>query len=320
MSTIRTDNDWWGDGDSSDVAVSGKSGAVLITQLCPGEAQPPAFDFYEKIGYVARGTVKLFVLDLSDRLRAQELPEGSFFRIPPTLISWLRNDLDRAATITTGLAPAYAEQGGELLDATPLYADWEDPEDLMPVRKGWPADPRQYQIGESDQELALTRPLEGIVQLPGAVEEFSVTNHLKVPLRTKIVCGELASIMVAGRVGAYHSMPHVHPAEQINAVIRGANWAYCIGPEGEQTAFETGTGSIFRFPNLVPHWAWGRDGSGSHVIEFHFPGLHGDPDMAVGTVSLVTDDPLLETFTDRARNIFVDATRLPVEEIESATV
>jgi hypothetical protein len=274
----------------------------------------------EKVGYVARGTVTLFVLDLGDTLRAQELPAGAFFRVPPTLISWLHNVSGAHSTVVVGLVPAYAEQGGELLDATLLHADWEDPEELMEVRRGWLADPRQYRIGESDQHGALTRPPGGLVRLPDDVSEFGISNHLNVPLRTKIVCGERVSIMVAQREGTYHSTPHVHPAEQINAVIRGSNWAFCVGPDGQQTAVETGQGSIFRFPNLVPHWAWGRDGSGSKVVEFHFPGLHGDPDMAGGTVSLVTTDPLLETPTDRARNIFIDAASIPVEAIETATV
>lgn len=320
MSIIRSENDWWLEDGGDDVVVSGTSGAVVISQLAPGQAHEPAFDYYEKVGYVARGLATLFVLDLSDTLRAQELPEGSFFRIPPTLISWMRNDTNVQTTVTLGLVPAYAEQGGEVLDATPLHAEWEDPDDLIAVRKGWPADPRQYPISERDQQEALTRPLAGLVQLPDDVSEIGITNHLNVPLRTKIVCGERASIMVAQREGTYHSTPHVHPAEQINAVIRGSNWAYCVGPDGEHTAVETGQGSIFRFPNLVPHWAWGRDGSGSKVVEFHFPGLHGDPDMAGGTVSLVTSDPLLETPTDRARNIFVDAASIPVEDIEAATV
>jgi hypothetical protein len=320
VSIIRSENDWWLDESGEDVVVTGRDGAVIVVQLAAGEEREPAFDYYEKVGYVARGTVVLFVLDLSDTLRAQELKEGSFFRVPPTLISWLRNDSETPATVTVGLAPAYAEQGGELLDATALHAEWEDPDDLMQVRRGWTADPRQYRLSENDQREALGRPLNGLVQLPNEVNEIGITNHLNVPLRTKIVCGERISIMVAQREGAYHSTPHVHPAEQINAVIRGSNWAFCVGPDGEHTAVETGQGSIFRFPNLVPHWAWGRDGSGSKVVEFHFPGLHGDPDMAGGTVSLVTADPILETPTDRARNIFVDAASIPVEDIEAATV
>jgi hypothetical protein len=319
MSLIREDNDWWGD-DSSDVVIAARRGGVLITQLAAGKAESPAFDCYEKIGYITRGTVKLFILDLEDNLRAQELPEGSFFRVPPTLISWMRNDGQEPATVTTGVVPAYAEQGGEPLEATILCADWEDPDGFLIVRKGWPADPRQYRIGQDDQEHAYSRPPGALVKLPDSVQEIGITNHLNVPLRTKIVCGERASIMVAERVGAYHSTPHVHPAEQVNAVIEGSNWAYCVGPNRQQTAFETGHGSIFRFPNLVPHWAWGRNGSGSKVVEFHFPGLHGDPDMAGGTVSLVTGDRVLEPASDRARNIFVDRTRLPVEEMESVTV
>jgi hypothetical protein len=319
MSLIREDNDWWGS-DSSDVVIAARTGGVLITQLAAGETESPAFDYYEKLGYVARGAVTLFIVDLADKLRAQRLPEGSFFRIPPTLVSWMANDGDAAATITAGVVPAYGEQGGEPLEATMLNASWEDPDDFFVVRRGWPADPRQYPTGETEQQQALTRPPGALVKLPDSVAEFGISNHLNVPLRTKIVCAQRSSIMVATRVGAYHSTPHVHPAEQVNAVIKGSNWAYCVGPDGEQTAFETANGSIFRFPNLVPHWAWGREGDGSKVVEFHFPGLHGDPDMAGGTVSLITEDPLLEPAMDRARNIFVDPSYLPVEEMESATV
>jgi hypothetical protein len=319
MSIIRSINDWW-DCDAPDgVVVAGKRGAVAITHVAPGETGVPAFDYYEKVSYVARGEVTLYVVDLDDALRAEKLSGGSFYRIPPTLISWVANTTDEPVVIMSGLVPAFPEQGGPVLDAAVLNAEWEDEDEFPPVRSGWPADPRWYRVDADARAEALAHPPAGLTRAATAVEKFGVASHLNVPLQTKMVCGERTSIMVADREGAYHSTPHVHPAEQINAVIQGSNWAYCAGPGDEQVAVETGAGSIFRFPDLVPHWAWGR-GGGSTVVEFHFPGLHGDPDLAARVVSLTSGDPLLEPRTDRARNIFVDPAAVAVEEIESATV
>lgn len=314
------DRDWWSADHCNDVTVTGKGGAVRVTHFRSGEAETPSFDFYEKVAYVARGTVNFFLIDLADEVRGHVLPEGSFFRVPPTLIHWVRNSDDSLATIVTGLVESRGQAWGEPLETVALAADWEHPTEFMDVRKSLPADPHQYALSTDDEQRALNGDSIELVKVADDVSDFGISNHLKVPLRTKIVFGRGVSIMVAERPGAYHSTPHVHAAEQINAVIRGSNWAYCLGPNGEHTAVETDNGSIFRFPTLAPHWAWGRDGSGSKVVEFHFPGLHGDPDMAAGAVSLIATSENLEPATDRARNVFVDNNAVPVKEIESVSL
>lgn len=307
----------WLEGDQRDpVVAAGKLATVTVSLVAARTAVRPVFTNYELLGYVASGSVEAFVIDLADKPRGQVLPEGSFFRVPATLIHWFRNRGDRYAVLMTVLVDNGSEPWGGDVAGTPLAADWEDPADFMRATPAWPADPGRYPVSEDDEKGALASPPNGLFRTPAEVDEFRISHHLVVPLRTKVVAGRGASIMVAERPGTYHSTPHIHAAEQINIQVEGLNWKYCVGPDGRYAASQARAGDIFRFPNMVPHWAWGRDGGGSKVVEFHVPGLHGDPDFQVGLVTLLSDDDNLEPSESRARNIFLDNAAIPIAAIE----
>lgn len=318
MALVLSDDRWLRDeGRPASLLARGKAATVKVTTIGAESASKPAFVNYETVGYVADGTVEAFLVDLADRPRGQVLGAGSFFRIPATLIHWFRNRGAVPALLMSALVANDSPPWQGPAEGVALAAEWEDEEEFMKPAPPWQADPSRYPVGEDDEKRALGDPPRSLFRPGNEVKEFGISHHLVVPLRTKVVCGVGASIMVADRPGTYHSTPHIHAAEQINVVTRGSNWKYCIAPDGRYAAAETKAGDVFRFPTMVPHWAWGRDGSGSGVVEFHVPGLHGDPDFRVGLVSLVSDDADLEPVSTRARNIFLDTSAYPLEEIES---
>ncbi|MBX5436696.1 MAG: hypothetical protein IRZ33_05700 [Alicyclobacillaceae bacterium] len=303
------------------MVVTGCLGAVVVLPLPAGTAQRPSFIEYEKVGYVARGEVALFIVDQINRVFGQRLPEGSFYRIPPTLVHWFDNAGPSDATLMEGLVigPDW-RSWDDFVPSVPLAADWENMSDFKRVHWEWFVDLGQLGLSVSDAPRWLERPPVGLVKTPREVNPVDVPTNQKVPLKTRVACGDGATVMVAERVGTYHSAPHVHSAEQFNLVVGGSNWAYAMGPQGRYFADEAKVGDVFRFPPYSVHWAWCRDGGGSHMVEFHFPGLHGDPDVAKGVVPLRAEDPALEPRTDRSRNLLVDRASVPVAAVEAGTL
>lgn len=303
---------------AGEVTVAGVDGAVKVWTIEAATKTHPEFLPYEVLGYVAKGTVDAFVIDLLDQPRGRRLPEGSFFRIPNTLIYWFHNHGTEAATLMAVIVRREGIDWTGQSSSIPLVAKWEDPSSVMNVMPNWPADATRYSVSDDDEEKALGNAPDGLFKIPEEAEVFEISHHLAVPLRTKVVNGVGASIMVAERPGTYHSTPHIHAAEQFNVAIRGGGNGYCVGPTGEFSSRHAAAGDIYRIPNMSPHWAWGKNGGGSKMVEFHLPGLHGDPDFRLGLVSMMSGDELLEPKDDRTRNIFLDIKSLPVEEIESA--
>src|SRR5882757_9987142 len=164
MSLVMSDGSWW-DGDSKQrVVATGKSGAVVISRVSGGSRQQGVFETYEKIGYVARGCVRLYIVDLSDETRGRELPEGSFFRIPGTLAHWFTNSDERGAVVIEGLVDDGIRDWDEAQESIPLFADWEDREEFMQPRPQWMVAPDQYRMSEADEKKSLENPPQGLTK------------------------------------------------------------------------------------------------------------------------------------------------------------
>lgn len=319
MGLVMSDGSWLNRDEFDPIILRGRDCVVTVESLSRGKVKAPAFTNCEMLGYVAKGSVDAFLIDLEDRPRGRSLPKGSFFRIPPTLIHWFRNTGANSAVLMSVLVPTDRDDW-ESEKGTPLASAWEDESTFLKMPRSWFADVTRYAVNTDDEMKALKNPPTGLFKTAEEVGDFEISHHLVVPLRTKVVGSNVASIMVAARPGTYHSTPHIHAAEQINIVLKGSNWGFCVGPNNMYDATGHREGFMFRFPKMVPHWAWGQDGSGSSSIEFHVPGLHGDPDFKVGLVSMETSDDSLNPSMDKARNIFLDSNSVPVAEIEARSV
>lgn len=308
----------WGDADAAGtVSVRGERSAVQITQILQNQRSVPAFVDSEVLGYVSTGSLRLFMVDLLDESHGADLPQGSFFRIPPTLVHWFHNAGSSAVCVMmVHVTRGRSNWSNHESAGTPLFAEWEDPAEFACLPTYWPADVNRYAVSPDDEDTALESPPTGLFKIPSDVAMISVTPHGSVPLRTKIVHGKGGSIMVASRPGAYHSRPHIHNAEQINVVTKGDNWGYCLGPKGKHWSRRTTKGDIFRFPSMVPHWAWGKESGGSELVEFHVPGLHGEPKFTSGLTPLISSKEELEPKEDRARNINLGGLTAEINSVE----
>ena len=91
-------------------------------------------------------------------------------------------------------------------------------------------------------------------------------------LKALIVGGAELSLMVADRPPGYHSIPHTHPAEQLNYVLEGQLWVFV-----EDEGFQVARGDFFRIPRDAVHWSWVAGEQTARIIEAHSPGLAEDP-------------------------------------------
>ncbi|MTD59219.1 hypothetical protein [Amycolatopsis pithecellobii] len=292
--------------------VAGRSGLLVVETIAAGGRQQPVFTTSERVGYVMTGDVTFFVLGLDGILRSRYLPEGSYYRIPRTMIAWLRNESTTDAKVVVGVELV----GGPGAPAPVVAAAWEAESSFARLPTHWVA-ASKYRVNAADEADAIGREPTGLTCVKGESESMTYgAAMLTVSLQTELVHGRAMSLMVATRTGAYHSTPHIHEAEQLNFVIRGSLNAYNVAADGGQYAIsEVGRHEVFRIPEMDPHWAWSKNGDGSMLVEFHFPGLQGDPELAPGAVSLLADDPALEPTPYAARNIFIDG--IPVDEVEA---
>lgn len=307
------------------ITVAGEHGAVAMTELVEGDEQQPHFEVYEKIGYVVHGSADLLVLDVNDKIYRQSISVGDCFRIPATMIHWLAGAGSDGITIVEGLASADAGRSGDTEATIKLVAPWENDEGFMVIQRPWTVDKPLY--GISQESVAAAGPLpDGIlVRTAASLERYDFGDHLAVPINTQMVFGLDLSVMIAERSGAYHSSPHIHKSEQLNYVVAAStgNLGFQVGPAGAWSFQEKVVGAVTRIPTMSSHWAWNRDGHRSVLVEFHFPGLHGDPGLRKGAVSLVSTDPVFEPPVDTARNVFVadsGSMHISLHEIEAAAL
>jgi quercetin dioxygenase-like cupin family protein len=118
-------------------------------------------------------------------------------------------------------------------------------------------------------------------------------------LSAKIVFGTDTSLMIATRQRGYHSLPHVHDAEQLNYVLSGSIWFFI-----EEEGIEAVEGDFVRIPKGKVHWAWTKSGPCT-LVEVHAPPLIGDAELrekAVGLLSADEDGLSIQGI----ENIFVD--------------
>jgi quercetin dioxygenase-like cupin family protein len=118
-------------------------------------------------------------------------------------------------------------------------------------------------------------------------------------LLTRIVYGAEMNLMVATRVGGYHSRPHKHDAEQLNYVLKGKIWTFI-----EDEGFENVEGDFFRMPSGKVHWGWVRSSEACTVVEAHCPPLLSSREVEEKAVGLFSpgEKPSHRTI----ENTFVD--------------
>jgi quercetin dioxygenase-like cupin family protein len=103
-------------------------------------------------------------------------------------------------------------------------------------------------------------------------------------IASKVAYGQESSVIVATRFPGYHSIPHVHDAEQLNYVLEGELYIF-VGEDG----FLARTGDFFRVPRNAVHWSRVHGDVPCTLVELHTPPLTGDPGVKDTATALLLD-------------------------------
>ncbi len=273
----------------------------------------------EQLNYIVSGESWAFMVDDSGRNLAFHLEAGDFYRVPAMAVHWSWNRSGGPCDVIEFHMPGVQGDPAKEEAARGLFAGDAPPPVLGAGRSHFVA-PHRYPI--DDIEAMADKNLSshvGYLKKAAEVPLVTVNRGYAVSLQSKVVYGLRGSLMCACRQGGYHSRPHVHDCEQLNVLTRGSLTGYIIDESGQAQSFQIHAGDFWRIPRMLVHWSWNQSEEECELIELHTPGMHWDPGFGGGAVSLLANDEPPTNYP-RPRNILVDTSRYPMEEIEAASI
>lgn len=104
-------------------------------------------------------------------------------------------------------------------------------------------------------------------------------------IASKVAYGLESSMIIATRFPGYHSIPHMHDAEQLNWVAEGEIYVFI-----EDDGFLARKGDFCRIPRNAVHWSWVQGTGPCTVVELHTPPLIGDPGVPATAAAMIASD------------------------------
>lgn len=238
-------------------------GVALAVATCePGYHPAPQIHDSEQINYVAEGELWVWVDGTPYHLRA-----GDAIRVPRMKMHWMWNRSDSRCTFYESHSPAPVghasilgsdcalfDAGGERLARAPKIV--------------WLA-PRYATEAEARNEAPADGPL--VVRghdLATSVHSGAIGAAASGKLTSKCVHGLEHNMTIATRKGSYHSVPHIHDAEQLHYVVRGEIRIFT-----SDHGFDCRMGDFNIIPRNMPHWAWVPTDDENILLQAHAPVL-----------------------------------------------
>jgi len=294
-----------------DTCGHGADSSIAVLSWPPSNDGRPSISSAEQLLFLINGQMKVFLMLQNGQRFAGTLKPGGFLRVPALAVSLLSNDAESPASLLQCCSPSLHEPRGS--GCVELAAPWEEEIDCR-VAWRFEVDPARYALAEQETDPLTWK--EGLGRSSGRVAEYAIDRGFAVSLRTRMLYGTQGSLMVASRPPDYHSTPHLHDCEQLNVVSEGQLWGFMISPAGEGVAFLLSPGSLWRVPPLTVHWAWNRGETPATLLEYHSPGLQGDPVVGAGAVSLLLADENLGYHPPRVSNLFLPVEQSVIREVE----
>ncbi len=119
-------------------------------------------------------------------------------------------------------------------------------------------------------------------------------------ITAQVAYGRESSMIIATRFPGYHSIPHVHDAEQLNWVVEGELYVFI-----ENDGFLARKGDFCRIPPNAVHWCWVQGTGPCTIVEVHTAPLIGDPGVFETAATMLAPDEDLGAVT-RVRTFWPD--------------
>lgn len=243
--------------------VFGMHASLGILRCAPGYHPYPHVHQSEQINYVAEGEILFFVEERAYHLRA-----GDFIRVPQGVLHWMWNRSDSPCALYESNCPPLVASADVRNSPSGLFdADDARPAGDLP-QPVWLS--REY--CEKAEAAAPADQSDGLfvrgADLPISVHTTALGSSAAGKLTSKVVHGLAHNLMLATRVGGYHSKPHTHDCEQINFLVKGDMWGFT-----PDRAFHRRSGDLTIVPRNTPHWAWVPSDGETILLEVHSPVL-----------------------------------------------
>lgn len=265
--------------------------SLAVAVARPGYHPAPQIHATEQLNYIAAGEIWVYIEGT-----AYHLKEGDAVRVPKMKVHWMWNRADRPCTFYESNCPPLA---GAVGGQGALCDDGTAPREAL-AHVVW-LSTKYATEAEAGNAAASEGPLLARAgSLVTSVHGGAIGAAAAGKLTSKCVHGLKHNMTIARRRGGYHSMPHVHDAEQLHVAITGAidiftpaaGFACC---EGDFNIVE---------PN-VPHWAEVSGEDDNVLLQAHSPVLGS----ATNRKALLTEE-------ERARPVFTVFNMTPWREYD----
>jgi quercetin dioxygenase-like cupin family protein len=271
--------------------------AVAVAQ--PRYHPAPQIHATEQLNYVAEGEIWIYIDGT-----AYHLKEGDAIRVPKMKPHWMWNKSDAACTFYESNCPPLA---GDVRGKGGLFEDGASPAQTYP-RQAYPrqAHPRIVWLSDKYAKEAEARnepPGEGPLlaraeSLVTSVHSGAIGAAAAGKLTSKCVHGLEHNMTIARRRGGYHSVPHIHDAEQLHIPIKGD-----IDIFTSEAGFACKEGDFNIVPPNIPHWAEVSSEDDNILLQAHSPVLGS----AANRKALLTEE-------ERAQPVFTVFNMTPWRE------
>ncbi len=255
--------------------VFGNSVSLAVAECEPGYHPAPQIHNSEQINYVAEGELWVYVDGV-----AYHLEQGDAIRIPAMKMHWMWNRSTSKCVFYESSCPPLVGDSAVRDSVCGLFDDGEPRAVGDYPRVVWLAE-KYAQEAEKRNDPPTEGPL--IVRAAGlgtSVHSGAIGAAASGKLTSKCVHGLAHNMTIATRKGGYHSVPHIHDAEQIHFLVKGEIKIFT--PEN---GFDCKEGDFNIVSRNVPHWALVPTDDENILLQAHSPVLGS----AANRKALLTD-------------------------------
>ena len=256
--------------------VFGRSVSIAVANCEPGYHPAAHLHASEQINYIAKGELWIYVDGVG-----YHLTEGDAIRIPRMKMHWMWNRSSAPCTFYESNCPPLCGDPAVWDSPCALYDAGEErprreefPHVVWLAEKYWEAESRKAPPGEGPLVVRAG-------SLTTSVHSGAIGAAASGKLTSKCVHGLGHNLTVATRKGGYHSVPHIHDAEQIHFIVKGEIKIFT-----SEAGFDCKEGDFNIMSRNIPHWAIVPTDDENILLQVHSPVLGS----AANRKALVTDE------------------------------
>jgi quercetin dioxygenase-like cupin family protein len=238
--------------------------SIGVAECKPGYHPAPQIHASEQINYIAEGELWVYIEGVPFLLK-----QGDAIRVPRMKMHWMWNRSSQPCKFYESNCPpligdpAVRNSPSALFDESQPKPQGDYPQVVWLARKY--ADEAEKAAGSPCAESPL---LARASSLTTSVHSGAIGAAASGKLTSKCVHGLQHNLTLATRKGGYHSVPHIHDAEQIHFLVKGEIKIFT-----SEFGYDCKPGDFNITPRNIPHWAHVPTDDENILLQVHSPVL-----------------------------------------------